>query len=631
MSPIDEDVEGGMSDPESPNVEEFSPAYLREMEQACRAEALIAEQAAILAMEAAMTARAAADSQSAVLDKARADANAAALKATRTVAAAERAAESSKAAEEAVEQARLAVLPVAKVREEAEEIVSNGAKAEAMAAEKLLDARMNEKSASLAVTAAEKLAQTKMEAATIEGQTVKLAKKEADKAMAVAAESAQAAKQCIQVIVDAQGVFDEKQEAAEEAAKKAHQLREDLEDKTQSHEVAERAAQEAVGGDSAWEAKTAEKLKAREVELKKATTASTKATRIESLAEAAEYEAGEKLKQAKEDKAAKDAEAEQDEKSSQEASAHVQKLNRSWELAQQVLADAEKSAVDARSHLATMTMKVEEAERAQQDAAPERAEKAAHAARQEEAKAKKHERDMIAAAAAQRQALATAISEKEAAAANAQLKHELAEKAAQKDYTAQEKERDVEALVDKLQAKVVVLALAKLKTRGIQMSATQAADSAEGSRMSREMTINWNKPPKEVSIVDMWNGWRYRRDDGGVWNPRRLFFDNSGTMFSTLDVLVSDIVGSALDLGPICGRRCKITGDGIAQASIAQMSTFTIAAFNVEGKPFDIGGANFVVSVRFAGMGTRVKSKVHSSHRARIFAPHQRHVRHVLS
>ena len=611
MGSIEEDVEMELAnDGEPSSISDLNPAEMRAWEHACRDNALAAEQVAVRAMEAAMIARTTADAQSAALDKARVEAHAAAQKAARAVTASEKADAGSKAAAVAAEEARMAVLPVNKSRLEAEEIVTNGAKAEAMAAEKVFEAKTEEKAASVAAVAAEKVAQSKMEAATIESQAVKLSKKDAEKMVAQAAESAQNTKLCAETISEAQAVLEEKQREAQEAAKKAHTLREELEDKQQAQEAALRAAEEAVGGDASWEAKTAERLKARELDLKRATTVSTKATRAESIAEAAEYDADQKLKQAKEDQATRASEAEKDDKASRDASAQVQKQTRSSEAAQQAHAVAEKSLTDARAFVAAMSMKVEEAERAQEDAAPERAEKAAHKAREEEAKAKKYEKEMMAAAAAKRQALAAAIAEQEAAAATAETKNELAEAAAAKDYVAVEKEQHTDALVEELKTKVQLLALAKLRTRGIQMSMNQAADSFEGARHARETAINWNKPPNDISVVDKWTGWRRRRDEGGVWNPRRLFFANDATIISTIDIMVSDIVGSALDLGPICARRCKIYGEGVAQASIGHVSTFSIAAFNVEGKPFDEGGGTFTVNVRFAGMGTRVNSKV---------------------
>ena len=71
-----------------------------------------------------------------------------------------------------------------------------------------------------------------------------------------------------------------------------------------------------------------------------------------------------------------------------------------------------------------------------------------------------------------------------------------------------------------------------------------------------------------------------------VWNVRRLFYNTDGSIKSSLDLLVSDIVGTALDLGPISPKHCQILGDGIHHASIGQVANFTIIACNAQGTRF---------------------------------------------
>ena len=95
-----------------------------------------------------------------------------------------------------------------------------------------------------------------------------------------------------------------------------------------------------------------------------------------------------------------------------------------------------------------------------------------------------------------------------------------------------------------------------------------------------------------------------------VWNVRKMLYHPDGTPMSNFGLMVSDVLGSALDRGPPSAGKCTITGDGVVQASIGQVASFTIIACSAHGIRFEDGGDTFLVSIRFTGLGIRVRHKL---------------------
>ena len=62
------------------------------------------------------------------------------------------------------------------------------------------------------------------------------------------------------------------------------------------------------------------------------------------------------------------------------------------------------------------------------------------------------------------------------------------------------------------------------------------------------------------------------------WNVRRMCYQTDGSVATSVGLLVSDVLGNALDRGPAAAKQCKCTGDGLSQAHIGQTATFTIGA-----------------------------------------------------
>ena len=96
------------------------------------------------------------------------------------------------------------------------------------------------------------------------------------------------------------------------------------------------------------------------------------------------------------------------------------------------------------------------------------------------------------------------------------------------------------------------------------------------------------------------------------WNTRRLFYNIDGTLLLTTELMLADVVGTALDRrqGHASAKHCKISGAGLTKASYGQTASFTIVACSPQGIQFDDGGDTFSVHIRFAGIGTRVHARV---------------------
>ena len=138
------------------------------------------------------------------------------------------------------------------------------------------------------------------------------------------------------------------------------------------------------------------------------------------------------------------------------------------------------------------------------------------------------------------------------------------------------------------------VAVAKLAARGVEMGLGEASEAAEAAQRQRQgqaaMSRAAAKTAVELTIVDKWQAWTGRKEDEqGAWNPRRLFFGNDGAPLSSLETLVADVVGSALDLGPVSAAHCFISGEGISQAAINTQTSFTIVACNANGLRFEEG------------------------------------------
>lgn len=596
----------------------------REMEIELREGALRAHEILVRAIDTAMVARQSAEAQSGALDKARSEASAAEQKATRCIAAAETALEDDAGAAAAELEAEEALKAAVTERERAEHILSNGAQAAENAAQVTAKARAEEKDALLKVHVLEKNAGSLADKLTESSQEVKNAKREAEEVGRRAEQAEEFERLARNAITEAEKVLEVRRAASAEASKKAYMLREEAEEKSQAMETAARAAEEAEGGERDWEQKTQERLKARELDFKKAQSTANKASRLEQQAEVAENEADMKLATAQEEFEAKEAVAKAEMEASKEANAHVLLKVQEFEEAQNAADTAQVQVKEAQEYAGECAVRAAEAAMAEEETTVERAEDAALRARDAEAKAIQVKTMMAAEALAKRNALKAADAEAASSKTAAESKLEAVKKASEKEQFAETKETHADALVDEFQTQVIDLALARLAARGVHMTkdeAQGAAQSAMTSRLASATDARSQRHSKErhseamaLSVVDKWILWRRRTETqqaDPVPNIRKLFSSSDGNAAtSSLDLLISDIVGSALDLGPIDPTMCKMVGGGLSHASLGKMTTFTIIACNAKGLQFEDGGAAFHAGVRFAGLGTRGRAKV---------------------
>ena len=177
-------------------------------------------------------------------------------------------------------------------------------------------------------------------------------------------------------------------------------------------------------------------------------------------------------------------------------------------------------------------------------------------------------------------------------------------------------------------------------------SATRKARQEEAAVDIRSLAGATKTKHLDVSVLDKWQlfkQWTAANSQGAeMWAPRRLFYTKEGALISGLQIMVSDIVGSALDRGAPAPQLCKLTGSGLTQASVgqvstsalrpcpcfsscllfafsssnfdrsppAQVATFTIIACSSHGIRFEDGGDTFTVNIRFSGLGIRARSKI---------------------
>lgn len=591
----------------------------REVEAQRRAEAFAVEIVAIKAIDAAMVARQAAEAQSGALERARSEAVAAAQKAARCSAAVDKASAAKGAAVEAAEEAKKAIGPAIAERERAEHILSNGAQAAEAAAAATAAARFAEREALLKVRDLEKTLAQLADKVSAETQAVKAAKRESEDVGKRSAEASAIEREAFMAITEAQKVLDSKRALATDAANKAYMLREEMDEKNQAMETAARAAEEAEGGERDWEVKTQERFKAREMEFKHAQQAAEKALKAEKQAESAENEAAIRLSAVQDEHRAQAEVANKEEAAAKYAAATVLEKVDAVERAHKAHDEMLKQIEEAKDQAKVCEFKVEEAIKAEEETTVERAQEAAARARDGESKAKSLSKELSEVAEVKARALVAVEEELAAAVASEASKRELVDKASEKDRFAESKEEVADSAVVELRAQILGLALARLLARHVDMTEEEAAQAAEAASRRRVQAGKEHRGQgsksvfAELSTIDKWSLWRQRAEIAqmdAVWNVRRLFYNTDGSIKSSLDLLVSDIVGTALDLGPISPKHCQILGDGIHHASIGQVANFTIIACNAQGTRFEEGGATFQIGLRFAGQGMRVRAKI---------------------
>ena len=577
-----------------------------------RGEAARAEAAAVKGIEAAIAARHESSHVKAVLEKARADEATAQKRAKKAVEDVKRTKAEDLDARKAVTKAKSDLVKAAAATIEAEANAQNAVQAVEVA----------EKAVALAeIDVGKAVEQIGLiqEVVRVEAGNLKHAKKAAHDTTTRVDETTSAEGLATAQLLEAEQVANSRQEAAARSAKKAYALREELDEATRALETAQAAAEEYEGQGGEWEKRTQKTLKERDSEYKRISAASAKANSAETAADAASDDATERVRVAKEDLATRSQQAENAKVQAAEAAAALSSQTTVTEEAERQAstwiakhADAEAKLKTARADAAATTVV--------------RLEEFAQQAKETEKNARAEELRAIAAAAAAKEAAERAVLERDSATVAAAEKHANAEKVAEREHEAEAKEVVVEALMTELEDKVHALALATYEAR---MGATawwshdegektafetRTARQQEASLDIRTLAAAMKTKHLDVSVLDKWVLFKQHTSEShgqaDMWNARRLFYGKDGTIISGIPIMVSDIVGSALDRGAPAADLCKVMGDGLTQASIGKEARFTIIACSQHGIRFEDGGDIFTVNIRFHGLGIRMRTKI---------------------
>ena len=443
---------------------------------------------------------------------------------------------------------------------------------------------------------------------------------------------------------------EQKEVAAKAASKRASELRDEEQMAARSFETAKTAAKEFEGQGGTWEERTQKTVREREAEHKRTTIAYSKAAATEDAQEQAVSHAEKEVQQCKDDLVVK-----QEENVNAKAALETSAETLGFLMGQSESAD--KEAAVAKDVYETADKELKAKRHTQQSMTVAKADEALHAAKQLE----KHA--AVAFDAAQRafdntaDVLERTTGEAEAALQLAAAEREKVEKASGREKEADDKESAVAELITALEDSVYELALTVYEARtgaaawwldedgknqasivrGLRRAAAQgdvknvAAGKAQvgvgdkrASRMSQEQVGEGGRAYYgEITCVDKWRIYRHWLDDQmstdraaaqavelNIWNVRKMFYTADGNITSQITLMVSDVLGSALDRGLPSARMCKIEGEGLTHGEVGHVSSFVITACSAHGIRFDDGGDTFNVSVRFAGMGIRVIAKI---------------------
>ena len=540
--------------------------------EVARLEAAHAEGAAVKAIEAAIAARQESSHVKAILVKARAEESAANERAKKGADDVKRTIEEDRTAKKAVTAAKAELVRSAAATIEAEANAVNAVQAVEVA-EKAVSA------AEVEVHKAVEQIGLIQEVVRVEAGNLKHAKKAAHDGATRVEDTTKAEGLATAALQEAENIASSRGEAADRASKKAYTLREEEEESARALETAKAAADEYDGQGGEWEKRTQKTLKERESEYKRISAASAKANSAEAAAEAASDDAIDKVNKAREDL---------EMKAEQATSAQQQAKDTEAALAKQtgITEEAEKEASKWIANHATAESELKVAKAAAAATTVTRLEEIAQAAKAAEEAATAEEVRSIAAAAAAKDAMEKALVERDAATVAAAEKHANAEKVAEREHEAEAKESIVDHLVAELEEKVHLLATATYEARmgaPAWWSREEGENTAQETRNARQAETSLdiralaaaNKTKHyDVSVLDKWQlfkQWASSSQGSEMWNARKIFYAKDGTLISGITIMVSDIVGSALDRGAPAPSLCKLTGDGLTQASVGQV------------------------------------------------------------
>ena len=574
-------------------------------------EANTAEEAAVKTIEAAMLARQEAAHVSDHLESVTAEYNSATSRAKEKAAAAKKFVEGAETAEKAAEEAKEAV---GKAHEtvEAAKIGASNAVELAEAAKNAADTAQDE------VYKATEEHEKAQSAARREEEEFKTAKKQLERANLNVDETKKQQVTASTNITKAEEKAMMKQEKASEASKRTYEACA-IRDEAEEHlESATRAAEDIEG---IWLERHMKKVRGLESEFKKASSAAAKAQSEEELAELASNEAQAAARKAHADLALRKKEAEDAVVACTNATEKVTSVTKAYE-------EAARDETVAKGRLEAAVKNLKAAQAKAKKTTVQRAEEELEAANQALQEAIQREKDKARLMHRAKDMMAGPVAESEVANATAQEKEEAMSLAGQSERDALTKEELAVLAIADFQAKMYVLVFEVYAARFHQPAFwskeenEEKAEIAKNSRLAAGAkdvrTIATGKDRarnQQLSVVDKWILFKQSIEAGAggidLWSPRRLLYEADGEIVSGITMMVSGIIGLALDRGPPCAAKCRAEGNGLSQASVNQMATFTITSCSEQGVQFDDGGDTFNVVIRYSGLGRQnIRSKI---------------------
>ena len=469
------------------------------------------------------------------------------------------------------------------------------------------------------VAKAEQVINSLQEVVRFEAVNLKQAKKSAHDAATVKEETERADHLANSSLQQAEKNLMAREAGAEKASKKLYAIREESDEATRAFETASAAAEEFKGQGGEWEKRTQSTLKEREAEFKRVERLLAKAEAGEAAAEEAFDDAQTKVLAAKEDVELKKQEA------AEAAEAHENMVKLLAD--QQALYDhAESEASLAVQNHAIAESQLKNAKASAAATTVTKLEEIAAAAMVEEKMSHEKVAELVEKSAIAKELVGKAGVERERVQAIFDEKRAHAEKIAEREHEALDKEKRVVELLADLEEKVHALACLTYESRmgaPAWWTREEAEATAEAARQIRRGTASLDvrtvasgvkTAHLDVTPFDKWKLFKKWGDENwssiDMWNAHRAFFNRDGEVLSGINMMVADIVGDSLDRGPPDPTQCRVIGAGLTSASIAEKASFTILACSSHGIRFEDGGDKFTVKIRFAGQCERVTAKI---------------------
>ena len=427
-----------------------------------------------------------------------------------------------------------------------------------------------------------------------------------------------------------------KAEKASDASKKAYEACAQRDEAEERLDSATRAADDLEG---VWLDRHLKKVKQLEAEFKKAANNAAKLQREEELAEIASTDATAVVSKSHSDLALRKTEAD-------EAIIATSSAGEKLSIANQAYEQALKEEKESRAKLETSTKNLKAAQAKAKKTTVARAEEALDTAKQTLVESTQREKDKSRQAARAKDLMLQPVQEAEAANAVAKEKAEAAEAAELPERDAIAKEEFVADAITEFETKVKAMAMEVYRARhdteafwgeeeneekaeiAKQARLAVALRDVHGLSLAKDRVKN-----QQVSPSEKWIIFKQAVDTSiahhkglldpteklpfdvhrGVdsWAVHRLLFEPDGEIVASITMVVSGIIGLALDRGPPHADKCKVDGNGLSQASVNQTASFDITSCSDQGIQFDDGGDQFRVVIRYSGLGRQnIRTKI---------------------